>query len=281
MPELPEIETLRKDLLEFVIGKQILRVAVSHARSVRAHRNPADFERSVEGSRFVDVKRKGKFLSFTLEASDISQKAVVAHMGMSGQLRRFHPEQTFPPHSHIKIELSDGTHLIYVDPRTFGQFFVEDLDGEGLGVSLQRLGIDPIMQTEDISCGVAAYRRSRIGVKWLLLDQSKVCGIGNMYADEILFRAGIRFDRPGSSLTDEEVARLSRTIYEVLTDAIVLRGSTLKDLQYRDVKGNVGGYQAMHLAYGREGLSCYRCKHTIIRVVSKGRSSYLCTSCQC
>ncbi|TAN29698.1 MAG: bifunctional DNA-formamidopyrimidine glycosylase/DNA-(apurinic or apyrimidinic site) lyase [Actinomycetota bacterium] len=280
MPELPEIETLRQDLSRFMVGKSISAVSAANNRSIRAHSTVGEFEEPLIGTHVREIRRKGKFLSITVSSRHRQDFALVAHMGMSGQLRRFASRIEIPKHSHVVLELSDESLVVFVDPRTFGQLYLDELNDSGLASSLSRLGIDPINQPEQIFNALQKCMNRKIGIKWLLLDQSHVCGIGNMYADEILFRAGIRFDRPCQTLSAEEVAAVASAISEVLNEAIQLRGSSLKDLQYRDVAGGLGGYQNMHLAYGREGLECQRCHGIVERMFSKGRSSYLCRSCQ-
>lgn len=280
MPELPEIETLRRDLSEFMTGAIFERVSVHRRRSVRAHVDPGEFEERLAGAKVVSLKRKGKFLSFCIERGDGEVCALVAHMGMSGQLRRFSEGDVLPKHSHVRFHLADGCRLVFVDPRTFGQMYVDGLDDQGFAVSLKRLGVDPLNDGSRVHEAAQRFTQRSVGIKWQLLDQTIVCGIGNMYADEILFRAGIRFDRPGNSISDDELCKLASAIPKVLGEAVALRGSSLRDLQYRDVNGEIGGFQAKHRAYGREGHRCLRCDGMIERVFSKGRSSFLCSSCQ-
>jgi len=280
MPELPEIETLKADLSRLILGRQVCGVSVRNLRSIRAHTTVEEFEEPLLGAIFLDVNRKGKFLSFTMGSDREPDFALVAHMGMSGQLRSFPLKEKIPKHTHVFFRFQDEAQVVFVDPRTFGQLYLDRLDESGLASSLRRLGVDPITELEKVMQAMISFSNSGVGIKWLLLDQSHICGIGNMYADEILFRAGIRFDRSGRSLGGAELKRLEKAIAEVLNHAIALRGSSLKDLQYRDVNGAIGGYQKLHLAYGREGLDCFRCHGVIERIFAKGRSSFLCRSCQ-
>jgi len=280
MPELPEIETLRRDLSELTIGKSVNGVSVANRRSIRAHSTSSEFEQPLLGAQIREIRRKGKFLSISVSSSYRESFALVAHMGMSGQLRSFANRDDIPKHSHVVFELSDQSLIVFVDPRTFGQLYLDELDKSGLASSLSRLGIDPINQPELIYDALQSCMDRNTGIKWMLLDQAHLCGIGNMYADEILFRAGVRFDRPCRTLRAEEVSAIADSISEVLNAAIMSRGSSLRDLQYRDVAGGLGGYQNMHMAYGREGLECMRCHGIVERMFSKGRSSFLCRSCQ-
>lgn len=280
MPELPEIETLKRDLSQFVVGAVLVDGSVHHPRAIRAHSSYETFLDPLIGSRVVDIKRKGKFLSLAIKSDESGEFALVAHMGMSGQIRRYSKEEEIPKHSHVRFELSDGSRIVFVDPRTFGQMYLDRLDEDGFAQSLARLGVDPLNERELLAPALERFTNSSVGVKWLMLDQSAICGIGNMYADEILFRVGLRFDRPGASLEASKLAELASGIHDVLSEAVVLRGSSLKDLQYRDVNGKIGEYQLMHKAYGREGLECLRCGGVIERIFAKGRSSFLCCSCQ-
>ena len=280
MPELPEIETLRRDLSELIVGKAIRRASVRNPRSIRAHSTFEEFEEPLAGATVMDVNRKGKFLSITMGSRRDTRFALVAHMGMTGQLRNFSFEEEIPKHSHVRLQFMDDTQVVFVDPRTFGQLYLDRIDDSGLAASLRRLGVDPINEPGMLLQALKRFSDCGVGVKWLLLDQSQICGIGNMYADEILFRAGIRFDRFGRSLTLDEFAGLAGAIKDILSQAIVLRGSSLKDLQYRDVNGLLGGYQDLHQVYGREGLECFRCEGIIERIFAKGRSCFLCSSCQ-
>lgn len=279
MPELPEVETLRRDLCGSILNKQIDSVAVTSSRSIRHHSDVSQFVNPLLNGWIEDVLRKGKYLIFVVinESAPIS---LVAHMGMSGQLQVVEAGAALAKHSHIEIGFTDGLRLVFVDPRTFGQMYVDKLGEDGVPPSLTKLGPDPFEDPEEILESLKGFRRSSIGVKWLLLDQSKICGIGNMYADEILFRSRIRFDRPGKSLDDLSLENLRDSITMVLGEAILARGSTLKDLQYRDLYGRTGQFQNSHYVYGREGQSCRICSGKIVRIFSKGRSSFFCDICQ-
>jgi formamidopyrimidine-DNA glycosylase len=169
-----------------------------------------------------------------------------------------------------------------VDPRTFGELFVSaaPVEGQPALPELAHLGFDPledVMSWEKFWVLLASHKA---GLKALLMDQEFVAGIGNMYADEILFAAGLRYDRLSNSLSSQEVRRLYRSMVETLSEAVKRRGSSLADEQYRDLFGEVGDYQGQHQAYDREGQACRRCRATIVRVKSGGRSTYFCDHCQ-
>jgi formamidopyrimidine-DNA glycosylase len=275
MPELAEAETIRRDLQEVYAGRRISGVEVTGLRSVRRHPEPADFVKRVEGCTLTGVGRRGKYLVLHLDSGD----AVVAHMGMSGQLLHAGAGDEPVKHTHVRFSFEGGPDLRFVDPRTFGQMWVTT-PVEGSVPELAHLGFDPI---DDPAAArrvaeLVAHRPTKL--KPLLMDQSRVVGIGNMYADEILFSAGLRPDRPAASLSEAETRNLYRAMVTVLKEAIRYRGSSLADEQYRDLFGRIGRYQTRHKVYAREGQPCARCATPITRVRAGGRSSYFCPGCQ-
>jgi formamidopyrimidine-DNA glycosylase len=299
VPELPEVETLRQDLAKEVVGKKIKTVAVSNGRSVRRHPSAKHFRALLEGRTIKSVGRLGKYLLCTLDNRD----TLVIHLGMSGQLLRVKSaKEAKPKHTHIVITFTQGGELRYVDPRTFGEMFVSSPAAEGAsangsslppgmasgdGAALRRqvpelahLGFDPIEDVMSWDRFGLLLRRHRTALKALLMDQEFVSGIGNLYSDEILFTAGLRYDRPSDGLSATEIRRLYRAMVETLTEAIKHRGSTLVDEQYRDLFGEAGDYQGSHQVYDREGEPCRRCRSPIVRAKTGGRSTYYCEHCQ-
>jgi len=277
MPELPEVETLRRDLEKEVVGRRIKAVQVNGTRSVRRV-TKKQFITRVEGHRITAVNRKGKYLLVRLDAGEI----LVVHLGMSGQLLRAKSARApKEKHTHAVFTFSQGGELRFVDPRTFGELFVTTTDELMVEVpELAHLGFDPL---EDVMSWVDfgdLLRKKTTRLKTLLMDQKFVAGIGNIYSDEILFGAGLRWDRTTDSLTSQEVRRLYRAMIETLQDAVKHRGSSLADEQYRDLFGEVGEFQSQHKVYDREGEACRRCRSTIVRVKVNGRSSFLCQQCQ-
>ncbi len=283
MPELPEVETIRRELDREVVGRRIKTVELSSTarRTIRRHKGPKEFQSGLEGAKVTGVHRKGKYLLFSLDGAG-KAKTLVVHLGMSGQLLLV--KRTKEPrdrHTKVVVTFTQGGQLRFVDPRTFGEMFVttpEDVDKQV--PELAHLGFDPI---EDIMSWLrlsALLQQKKTRLKTLLMDQRFVAGIGNIYADEILFAAGLRFDRESTSLTSQEVRRLHRSMVEVLSDAVKARGSSLQDEQYRDIFGETGDYQSRHNVYGRDGEPCRRCRSVIVRVKSNGRSTYLCEQCQ-
>ena len=278
MPELPEVETIRRDLDREVAGRKIRTVDVSGMRSIRRHKNKKDFISQLEARKIGGVSRKGKYLLLRLDGGSV----LVVHLGMSGQLLRAKgPKEPMPKHTHVVLTFTQGGQLRYVDPRTFGELFVtapEDLEAN---VSeLAHLGFDPL---DDVMSwtrfGELLYERKTM-LKPLLMDQRFVAGIGNIYSDEILFAAGLRHDRRSDTLTSQEVRRLYRAMVETLQEAVKHRGSSLADEQYRDLFGAVGDFQSQHKVYDREGEPCRRCRSSIVRAKVGGRSSFMCPQCQ-
>jgi formamidopyrimidine-DNA glycosylase len=277
MPELPEVETLRRDLEKEVVGRRIKAVVVNGTRSVRRVTKKVFIGR-IEGNRITAISRRGKYLLVRLEGGDI----LVVHLGMSGQLLRVKsPKEPKDKHTHAVFTFSQGGELRFVDPRTFGELFVTTPDELETEVpELAHLGFDPL---EDVMSWVdfgERLRKKTTKLKALLMDQKFIAGIGNIYSDEILFGAGLRWDRTSDTLTSQEVRRLYRAMVETLQDAVKHRGSSLADEQYRDLFGAVGEFQSQHKVYDREGESCRRCRSTIVRVKVNGRSSFLCEQCQ-
>jgi formamidopyrimidine-DNA glycosylase len=206
---------------------------------------------------------------------------LVAHLRMSGQLRRAQPKEPLEKHTHVVITFTQGGQLRFVDPRTFGELFVTTPDElEAQVPELAHLGFDPVddMMSWTRFGELLTVRKAKL--KTLLMDQRFVAGIGNIYSDEILFAAGLRYDRSSDSLSSQEVRRLYRAMVETLQEAIKHRGSSLADQQYRDLFGEPGEFQTLHKVYDREGEACRRCRSTIVRVKVNGRSSFLCPQCQ-
>ena len=278
MPELPEVEVLRRDLDREVVGKKIKSIEVNGLRSIRRHKTKKAFVSRLEGHKITRVERRGKYLVLHLDGDD----ALVVHLGMSGQLLRAKSaREKMPKHTHVVLTFTQGGQLRFVDPRTFGEMFVAALDDIDNQVEeLAHLGVDPLETTMswDYFGRLVAQRKCRL--KALLMDQKFLAGIGNVYSDEILFTAGLRFDRESDSLSDQEIRRLYRAIGEILQEAVKHRGSSLADEQYVDLFGKPGGFQRLHNVYDREGESCRRCRHTVVRQRFSNRSTFFCDACQ-
>jgi formamidopyrimidine-DNA glycosylase len=276
MPELPEVETVRRDLEKEVVGRRIKTVEVNGNRSIRRHTNKKQFISRLDGQKVESIGRRGKNLLLSL-----GDDYLVVHLGMSGQLIKAAPRDAVAKHTHVTITFTQGGQLRFIDPRTFGEMFVVAKDSlASEAPELADLGFDPI---EDVMSWNEFGNRliaKKVKLKTLLMDQKFVAGIGNIYSDEILWTAGLRYDRGSETVSTQEVRRLYRAMGEVLQEAIKMRGSSLADEQYRDLYGNVGTYQNEHKVYARDGQPCRRCRHIIERVKWGGRSAFYCPGCQ-
>ncbi len=277
MPELPEVETVRRDLERDIAGLRIKDVEVTDLRSIRRHGKKAPFVKALDGAKVTHVNRRGKYLVLSLDTG----RVLVIHLGMSGQLRRNAAKDALEQHTRVVLTFTQKGQLRFIDPRKFGEMFVVEADAVDDEVpELAHLGFDPVEQAVSWTrFGQALVNRS-VKLKPLLMDQKFIAGIGNIYADEILYGAGLRYDRLSDSLSTQEIRRLYRSLVETLHDAIKYRGSTLSDGQYVDLQGKPGEYQEHHQVYDREGQACRRCRSVIVRVKANSRSTFYCEQCQ-
>lgn len=279
MPELPEVETVRRGLQRHVVGRRVSAVTVHHPRAVR--RQPggaAEFADRTTGRTVAAACRRGKYLWLPLDSGD----ALVAHLGMSGQLLVAPSSSPGGPHLRVVLRLGAGEpELRYVDQRTFGGVqVVAGGDGPvGLPAALRHIAPDPLAQDFDDAAFSTALRRRHSGLKRALLDQRLVSGIGNIYADEALWRAGLHALRPTDTLRRAEVDRLLAAVRAVLT-AAVERGGTSFDRLYVDVTGQAGYFEPSLAVYGRAGRPCPRCGTPVRREAFMNRSSFSCPRCQ-
>ncbi|MGQ0679067.1 MAG: bifunctional DNA-formamidopyrimidine glycosylase/DNA-(apurinic or apyrimidinic site) lyase [Actinomycetota bacterium] len=280
MPELPEVESIRRDLVAAVTGRSIARATVRNTgnsgRVIRRHQDRSGFEAPLAGRTILEVQRRGKFLIHVLD----EKLALVVHLGMSGQLLLGMPADPYANHTHVEFDFEDGDQLRYVDPRTFGQLFVVERSEAGEIAELDRLGMDPLvapMPWREFSVALAG-RKTKL--KSLLMDQSFICGIGNIYSDEMLFAAGLRYDRVSESLSEPEARRLHEAIGTILRRAVDGRGTSMRDEQYRDLYGNRGAFQHHLLVYARQGEPCTVCGSQVSRVRWTNRSTHFCPQCQ-
>ena len=281
MPELPEVETVRRGLQQNFVGRKITKVEVGRERTVRRTSREALID-GLTGVRVLSATRRGKYLICAL---DSGQKLMV-HLRMSGRLIIAKPGASRPPHTHVVLHLaktdSVESELWFVDPRTFGEVVVFDPDKVKTQMpDLVNLGVDPL--TDEFSPQIlqGLFKNRRGNLKALLLNQHFVAGIGNIYADEILHLAKLRPDRLPGRLTTATLTRLHAAIVEVLNKAVVAGGSTLRDTQYVDLDGQTGSFQEEHRVYGRAGLQCLTCrKGRILMTVVAGRTTCYCSACQ-
>ena len=278
--ELPEVEVMRRDLEKDVVGRRIKAVEVKGSRNamrvIRRHPKRKDFTSRLEGRKLAKVERRGKYILLHLDSSDV----LVTHFGMSGQFQRGNGRVVIEPHTHVVITFQQGGDLRFVDPRTFGEMFVTDADELGKVKELQHIAIDPLDQVFTWPTFQYLLAQRATKMKQLLMDQKFISGLGNIYSDEVLFAAGLRYDRVSDTLSSQEVRRLYRAIQETLQDAIKLRGTTLDDEAYVDLFGKPGEYGSELKVYGREGQPCRRCRTPIETVKISQRTSYFCPQCQ-
>ncbi len=278
--ELPEVEVMRRDLEKDVVGRRIKAAEVKPSknamRAIRRYAKRKDFTSQVEGTKITKVERRGKYLVLSLDSGD----ALVTHFGMSGQFQRGTGRVVFPPHTHVVFTFQQGGDLRFIDPRTFGELFVAAGDELGKIKELQHIAIDPLDQ--GFTWPTFQYLLAQRGAKMkqLLMDQKFISGLGNIYSDEVLFSAGLRYDRLSDTLSSQEVRRLYRAIQETIQEAIKLRGTTLDDEAYVDLFGNPGEYQNELKVYGRTGLPCRRCRTPIQSTKISQRNAYFCPQCQ-
>ncbi len=276
MPELPEVETVARGLQREITGRRILSVTLGKTDFID---NPEEIEKELPGRAIREVSRYGKFLLLRLtpkQDADVEdgESALLEHLGMTGMLAPQPAGDPHVKHTHVVALLDDGRELRYIDPRRFGR--MAHLAGEQLREELKRFGADPLEAGLEEFTAKICGKRARI--KALLLDQQVLRGVGNIYADESLWKAKIHPMRLGAKLRRERVKELYRALQRILRRAIVMRGSSIAD--FLDVEGQPGEYQRHHRAYGREGKPCFRCKTRIKRVIVAGRSSYFCPQCQ-
>ena len=277
MPELPEVETVRRGLERFAVGRRVNGVEVGRERTVRRTSRQAVID-GLTDTTILAANRRGKYLLLPLDSGD----EVMIHLRMSGQVLVAAAGADRPPHTHVVIHLDDGNEMWFVDPRTFGEVVVFDPDHVDVEIpDLAKLGPDPIADEITLRDFRRILRRRHRQIKPLLLDQHVIAGIGNIYADEILHEARLRPDRLSDELSPASERRLHDAVHRILRQAIAQGGSTLGDAQYVDLFGDWGTYQHAHVVYGRTGERCTTCGvGWIRRTVSAQRSTHYCPRCQ-
>ncbi len=276
MPELPEVEVVRLGLAAVLPGRTVAAVTVLHPRSVRRQPGGAqDFTAGLVGRVFGLPARRGKFLWVPLDEAD----ALVAHLGMSGQFRLDTPNTALPRNTRVVIRFEqDGPELRFVDQRIFGGLWLSP-HGADAPAELAHIAPDLFDPQLDLTRLVARIRRRRSAIKRVLLDQSIVSGIGNIYADEALWRARVHYDTAASSISPLKLRRLLEAARTVMTEALA-QGGTSFDALYVNVNGSSGYFSRSLEAYGQAGRPCARCGRGIVREAFTNRSSYFCPRCQ-
>jgi formamidopyrimidine-DNA glycosylase len=276
MPELPEAETIRRQLIAEVVGRRIESALIGKRDVLGRHRqSPRRFRELVTGRRITGIGRRGKALLLALDDAD----TLVVRLGMSGRLLAADPAEPRAAHTHVILRLEGGRELRYVDPRRFGEVYAARGAEPALIPGLDQLGPEPF------SRGLCAHLRRGLarrsaGIKEVLMDQRFIAGLGNIYADEALFRARLHPAQPTNTLSDDEIARLCQAIPQVLRHAIRRCGTSAADGTYVDARGAPGSFQECLAVYQRQGEPCPRCGAAIRRLILHGRSAHFCPSCQ-
>ncbi len=285
MPELPEVEIVRSGLETHVVGRTIGSVQVLHPRAVRRHvAGPADFAAAVSGLTVTGASRRGKYLWLPMVPGppggrSAAEDALLAHLGMSGQLLLGDPERPVSPHVRVRFTFTDsGPDLRFTDQRTFGHLAFAR-GGATLPAMIAHIAPDPLEAAFDEAAVIGRLRSRRTGIKCALLDQSLVSGIGNIYADEALWRARMHWARPAGALSRAEAGRLLAAVREVLLEALTAGGTSFDEL-YVNVNGESGYFGRSLAVYGREGQPCPRCGTPVRRDPFMNRSAYSCPACQ-
>jgi formamidopyrimidine-DNA glycosylase len=285
VPELPEVEVVRRGLAEHVVDRKIAEVSVEHHRAVRRHvEGDLDFAARLAGRTITGVRRRGKYLWLELDEAGLGSDAVLAHLGMSGQMLVATDDRPPNPHLRVRVRFADdGPQLWFVDQRTFGGMSIHPLvaaAGGGLVPEpVAHIGRDPMDPLFDLDAAVAGIRRRRTELKRALLDQTIVSGIGNIYADEALWRARLHGTRPTEKLSRAQVRAVLTAAADVM-DAALDAGGTSFDALYVNVNGASGYFDRSLDAYGQEDRPCRRCGTPIRREQFMNRSSFSCPRCQ-
>lgn len=279
MPELPEVEVVRRGLAEHVTGRTIANVDVLHPRAVRRHGDGPGFAAAIRDRTMICVSRRGKYLWMPLDDG----RALVAHLGMSGQLLIQPDDAPDERHLRVRIRFERQPQLRFIDQRTFGGLFVDELVPDDAGgqvpAGVAHIARDPLDPAFDDEAFIRSARASTSGIKRLLLDQSVISGIGNIYADESLWRTGIHGERPAARIAPARLRDLLGHARDVMSGALAAGGTSFDSL-YVNVNGSSGYFSRSLDAYGREGEPCHRCGTAIRRQSFMNRSSYSCPRCQ-
>ncbi|WP_429843793.1 DNA-formamidopyrimidine glycosylase [Brevibacillus sp. FIR094] len=273
MPELPEVETVVRTLRGLVMGKTIERVSVHLARIVRQPDDVEAFKSLLVGQTIQDIQRRAKFIQFFL-----NEDVLVSHLRMEGRYGVYQADDPVEKHTHVVFHFTDGTEMRYRDVRQFGTMDLFPKGKETTVGPLAKLGVEPLDKsfTPEVLGKLLNGRSTKI--KPLLLNQECIVGLGNIYVDESLFKAGIHPEKPAGKLTDKEVIRLHESIVSTLQEAVEQGGSSIKS--YVNGQGEMGMFQQSLLVYGRKDEACTKCGAEIIRFVVGGRGTHICPDCQ-
>ncbi|MED3622710.1 DNA-formamidopyrimidine glycosylase [Neobacillus thermocopriae] len=273
MPELPEVETVRKTLKKLVINKTIENITIYWPKIIKYPLETEQFIEVLKGETIRDVSRRGKFLIIYT-----GQYALVSHLRMEGRYGLFSKEDPFDKHTHVIFHFTDGTELRYRDVRKFGTMHLYKKGEEFLKPPLSTLGPEPFSEDFTVEYLGSKLRKTNRKIKPALLDQEILVGLGNIYVDEALFRSGIHPERIASSLVDEEITLLHKEITSTLREAVEKGGSTIRS--YVNSQGEIGMFQLELYAYGRKGEPCKNCGREIVKTTVGGRGTHFCPNCQ-
>ncbi|SMB92918.1 DNA-(apurinic or apyrimidinic site) lyase [Desulfonispora thiosulfatigenes DSM 11270] len=275
MPELPEVETIKRSLLPLLVGKKIINVDIKVPNLLKYPlADKEHFEEVLKGSTFLDIQRRGKYLLFHLNKGWI----LVIHLRMTGRLLYTPKDQTIEKHTHVIFSLDDGNDLRFHDIRKFGLIYLVPQDGLHLLKGLSGLGPEPLSDDFSLDSFKLALKNKKQKIKPLLLNQNFIAGIGNIYADEILFQAKVHPEEIISNLGEDKIEKIYDAIRDRLTKGIEFRGTSIKD--YVDGLGQSGMFQNELKIYGKKGELCLNCGHVFERINVGGRSSTICPWCQ-
>lgn len=273
MPELPEVETVRRTLEQLVIGKTISDVKIYWPKIIKLPVEPNEFRNKVTGQTIERIGRRGKYLLFYL-----NDDVLISHLRMEGKYGLFTMNDPRDHHTHVIFTFTDGTELRYRDVRKFGTMHLLSKGTEFSSQPLKKLGLEPFDDRLTVPYLKKRFQKTIRNIKTVLLDQTIITGLGNIYVDESLFKAKIHPLRPASSLTDEEIERLLVAIVETLSEAVEKGGTTIRS--YVNSQGEIGMFQLELHVYGQEGKACKICGATIEKMKVSGRGTHICPGCQ-
>lgn len=273
MPELPEVETVRRTLEQLVLHKKIERVTVTWPKIIKKPAEVEQFKDALVGQTIEEIGRRGKFL--ILYTTDF---ALVSHLRMEGRYGLYSPEDDIDKHTHVIFYFTDGTQLRYRDVRKFGTMHLFKKGEEFIALPLSQLGPEPFSEEFTVERMQHMLSKTERSIKTVLLDQKVVVGLGNIYVDEALFRSGIHPERSANSLTKKELLKLHHEIVRTLQEAVDKGGSTIRS--YVNSQGQIGMFQLELFVYGRKGEACKTCSSELERIVVGGRGTVFCPKCQ-
>ncbi|KAB7705929.1 DNA-formamidopyrimidine glycosylase [Bacillus aerolatus] len=273
MPEMPEVETVRRTLKQLVVGKTIQEVEVRWPNIIKKPEQAEQFADALVGETIHDVQRRGKFLIFALD-----HYSLVSHLRMEGKYHLHERGEEEEPHTHILFTFTDGSELRYRDVRKFGTMHLFSRGQEHDSLPLSQLGPEPFSSDFSVDYVRSKLKKTERNIKAVLLDQKVFVGLGNIYVDEALFRARIHPERKANSLREEEIAVLHKEIVATLQEATDKGGSTIRS--YVNSQGQAGTFQETHFVYGRKGEPCKTCGEPIVKMKTAGRGTHICPNCQ-